>query len=137
MVPQVSELKAYFLAAVKLVQPKVPIKADMEQPVAERLELLRRLVPPQNVEQLAEVVRRFIESGAEADLHRWSKAVDYTSSRAGFLMCNDLEVAAHQIQSEPLAVGCADPKEKVRDLIQWCVSDEYFALRAHLGLAIA
>jgi hypothetical protein len=137
VVPQVSELKAYFLAAVKLVQSKVPIKADMEQPVAERLELLRRLVPPQNVEQLAEVVRRFIESGAEADLHRWSKAVDYTSSRAGFLMCNDLEVAAHQIQSEPLAVGCADPKEKVRDLIQWCVSDEYFALRAHLGLAIA
>ena len=58
-------------------------------------------------------------------------------SRAGFLMCNDLEVAAHEIQSEPLAVGCADPKDKVRDLIQWCVSDEYFALRAHLGLAIA
>jgi len=136
VVPQVSELKAYFLAALKLVQPKVPIKSDMEQPVAERLELLRRLVPPQNVEQLAEVVRRFIESQAEADLHRWSKAVDFTSSRAGFLMCNDLEVAAHQIQSEPLAVGCADPKDKVRDLIQWCVSDEYFALRAHLGLAI-
>jgi tetratricopeptide (TPR) repeat protein len=137
VVPQVSELKAYFLAALKLVQPKVPVKPDMEQPVAERLELLRRLVPPQNVEQLAEVVRRFIESKAEADLHRWSKAVDYTSSRAGFLMCNDLEVAAHEIQSEPLAVGCADPKDKVRDLIQWCVSDEYFALRAHLGLAIA
>jgi tetratricopeptide (TPR) repeat protein len=137
VVPQVSELKAYFLAALKLVQPNVPIKSDMEHPVAERLELLRRLVPPQNVEQLAEVVRRFIESKAEADLHRWSKAVDYTTSRAGFLMCNDIEVAAHQIQSEPLAVGCADPKDKVRDLIQWCVSDEYFALRAHLGLAIA
>jgi hypothetical protein len=136
VVPQVSELKAYFLAALKLVQPKVPIKADMEQPVADRLELLRRLVPPQNVEQLAEVVRRFIESKAEGDLHRWAKAVDYTSSRAGFLMCNDLEVAAHQIQSEPLAVGFADPKDKVKDLIQWCVSDEYFALRAHLGLAI-
>jgi hypothetical protein len=137
VVPQVSELKAYFLAALKLVQPKLPVKSDMEQPVAERLELLRRLVPPQNVEQLAEVVRRFIESKAEVDLHRWSKAVDYTSSRVGFLMCNDLEVAAHQIQSEPLAVGSADPKDKVKDLIQWCVSDEYFALRAHLGLAIA
>jgi len=137
VVPQVSELKAYFLAALKLVQPKIPVKADMEQPVAERLEILRRLVPPQNVEQLAEVVRRFIESQAEADLRRWSTAVDYTSSRAGFLLCNDLEVAAHQIQSEPLAVGCADPKDKVRDLIQWCVSDEYFALRTHLGLAIA
>jgi len=33
VVPQVSELKAYFLAALKLVQPNVPIKSDMEQPV--------------------------------------------------------------------------------------------------------
>ena len=43
----------------------------------------------------------------------------------------------HMGSGLPLAVGCADPKDKVRDLIQWCVSDEYFALRAHLGLAIA
>jgi hypothetical protein len=137
VVPQVSELKAYFLAALKLVQPNLPVKSDMEQPVNERVELLRRLVPPQNIEQLAEVVRRFIESKAEADLKCWSTSVDYTSSRAGFLLCNDLEVAAHQIQSEPLAVGSADPKDKIRDLIQWSVSDEYFSLRAHLGLAIA
>ncbi len=137
VVPQVSEVKAYFLAALKLVQPNVPVKSDMEQPVNERVDLLRRLVPPQNIEQLAEVVRRFIESKAEADLKRWSTAVDFTTSRAGLLLCNDLEVAAHQIQSEPLAVGSADPKEKIRDLIQWCVSDEYFSLRAHLGLAIA
>ena len=136
IVPQVSELKAFFLAALKLVQSKVPVKADLEQAVAERVELLRRFLPPQHMETLAEVVRRFFESKVEADLHKWAIAVDYTSTRAGFLLCNDLEVAVQQVLSEPIAVGSADPKDKVRDLIQWSVSEEYFELRGHLGLAI-
>jgi hypothetical protein len=88
------------------------------------------------METLAEVVRRFIDSKAEVDLHKWAVAVDYTSTRAGFLMCNDLEIAAQSILSEPIAVGSADPKDKVRDLLQWSVSEEYFELRTHLGLAI-
>jgi hypothetical protein len=136
IVPQVSELKAFFLAALKLVQPKVPVKADMEVPVAERVELLRRFLPPQHLEQLAEVVRRFLESQADVDLHKWAIAVDYTSTRAGFLLCNDLEVAAQQIMAEPIAVGSADPRDKLRDILQWSVSEEYFELRNHLGLAI-
>jgi tetratricopeptide (TPR) repeat protein len=136
IVPQVSELKAFFLAALKLVQPKVPVKSDMEGAVTERVELLRRFLPPQHMETLAEVVRRFFESKAEADLHKWATAVDYTSTRAGFLLCNDLEVAVQQVLSEAIAVGSADPKDKVRDLIQWSVSEEYFELRSHLGLAI-
>ena len=134
--PQVSELKAFFLAALKLVQSKVPVKPDLEQAVAERVELLRRFLPPQQMETLVEVVRRFFESKTEADLHKWAIAVDYTSTRAGFLLCNDLEVAILQVLSEPIAVGSADPKDKVRDLIQWSVSEEYFELRGHLGLAI-
>lgn len=136
IVPQVSELKAFFLAALKLVQPKVPIKDDMLVPVNERVALLHQFLPPQQMEQLAEVVRRFIASGAEVELHKWATAVDYTSTRAGFLLCNDLETAVAQITSEPIAVGSADPKDKIRDLIQWSVSEEYFELRSHLGLAI-
>jgi hypothetical protein len=136
IVPQVGELKAFFLAALRLVQPKLQVKADMEQPVTERVELLRRFMPPQYMETLAEVVRRFMESKAEVDLHKWAKAVDYTSTRAGFLLCNDLETAAQQVLSEPISVGSADPRDKVRDLIQWSVSEEYFELRARLGLAI-
>jgi hypothetical protein len=94
------------------------------------------MVPPHLLEQLAVVVQRFLETKAEADLHKWSNAVDYTSSRAGFLVCNDLEVAARLVQAEPMMIGSVEPKNKVRDLIQWSVSDEYFALREHLALMI-
>jgi hypothetical protein len=29
-----------------------------------------------------------------------------------------------------------EPMEKIRDLIQWTISDEYFAVREHLGMVI-
>ena len=40
------------------------------------------------------------------------------------------------MQTEPVSVGVAEPKDKIRDLMLWSISDEYFALREHLGLVI-
>jgi len=135
-VPTVGELKIVFLAALRLVQPKFEVKADLQQPVGQYLDALRKLVPPQMHEQLGVVVQRFVTAKGEADLHKWSNAVDLTATRAGFLVANDLDVAARLVQTEPVSVGVAEPKDKIRDLIQWSISDEYFTLREHLGLVI-
>jgi hypothetical protein len=136
LVPTISELKVVFLAAMRLVQPKFEIRPDLQQPVGQYLGALSKLVPPQMQEQLGVVVQRFFASKGEADLNKWSNAVDLTATRAGFLVCNDLDVAARLVQTEPVAVGVVEPKEKIRDLIQWSISDEYFTLREHLGLII-
>lgn len=136
VVPTVAELKVVFLAALKLVTPNLPVKADLAQPVGQYYDALRKLVPPQMMEQLGVVVQRFLATKAEADLHKWSNAVDLTGTRAGLLICNDLEVAARLAQSEPVSVGVVEPKEKIKDLILWSISDEYFTLREHLGLII-
>jgi tetratricopeptide (TPR) repeat protein len=136
VVPTVAELKVVFLAALKLVTPNLPVKADLAQPVGQYYDALRKLMPPQMMEQLGVVVQRFLATKAEADLHKWSNAVDLTATRAGLLVCNDLDVAARLAQSEPVSVGVVEPKEKIKDLIQWSISDEYFTLREHLGLII-
>ena len=44
---------------------------------------------------------------------------------------------AAERKAEPVAVGRVDAKDKVRDLVQWTISDEYFGLREQLGLTIA
>jgi golgin subfamily B member 1 len=136
VVPTVAELKIVFLAALRLVQPKFEVKADVQQPVGQYLDLLKRSVPPQMVEQLSAVVQHFITAKGEADIHKWSNAVDMTATRAGFLICNDLEVATRLVQTEPVSIGVADPKDKLRDLILWSISEEYFTVREHLGLVI-
>jgi golgin subfamily B member 1 len=136
VVPTVAELKVVFLAALQLVQPKFEVKADLRQPVGQYLAALQKLIPPQMHEQLGAVVQRFIATKGEADLHKWANAVDLTATRAGLLVCNDLDVAARLAQTEPVSVGVVEPKEKIRDLIQWSISEEYFVLREHLGLII-
>jgi len=136
VVPTVAELKIVFLAALKLVQPKFEIKADVAQGVNQYLHHLQRSVAPQQIEQLAAVVQRFVANKGEADIHKWANAVDMTATRMGFLICNDLEIATRIVQTEPVSIGVADPKDKIRDLVLWSVSDEYFALREHLGLQI-
>src|SRR5207253_8350084 len=110
VVPTVAELKVVFLAAMRLVQPKFEVRADLQQPVGQYLQVLPKLIPPQMLEQLGVVVQRFFANKGEADLNKWSNAVDLTSTRAGFLVCNDLDVAARLVQSEPVAVGVVEPK---------------------------
>ena len=39
------------------------------------------------------VVQKLIEDGAKADLKRWMQAIEITASRAGLLLCADLEIA--------------------------------------------
>jgi tetratricopeptide (TPR) repeat protein len=136
VVETIAELKVVFLAAMRLVQPKFEVRADLQQPVSQYLTVLPKLVSPQMQEQLGVVVQRFFAAKGEADLNKWANAVDLTATRAGFLVSNDLDVAARLVQGEPVAVGSAEPKEKIRDLIQWSISDEYFTLREHLGLVI-
>ena len=99
VVPTVAELKVVFLAALKLVHPKLEVKADLAQPVGQYLDAAQAPVPPQVLEQLGAVVQRFVASKGEADIHKWSNAVDLTATRAGFLICNDLDVAARLVQS--------------------------------------
>jgi hypothetical protein len=40
------------------------------------------------------------------------------------------------VRSTPVAIGSVEPKEKIKDLVQWTISDEYFALRDQLGLVV-
>ena len=137
VVPTVAELKIVFLAALKLVQPKFEVKPDARAGAWRSTSThLQRSVPPQQIEQLAAVVQRFVATKGEADIHKWANAVDMTATRMGFLICNDLEVATRIVQTEPVSIGVAEPKDKIRDLVLWSISDEYFALREHLGLQI-
>jgi len=135
VVPTAAELKGWVVATLKSFKPELPVPPEMAPHMGSYMDVLRN-VPPQNMERLGVVVRKMFESGHDISTTRWIKAVDFTAARAGLLMCGDLEVAARLIQSEPMKVGMAEPHEKIRDLIEWTLSDSYFKLREQLGLQI-
>jgi hypothetical protein len=98
-------------------------------------ELLKHLQPVQR-ESLRVVVQRWLEEGAKADLRRWMQAIEITAARAGLLLCADLEIAKKIIAVEPQLPGDLAPPEKMKELLVFSVSEEYFALRKTIGIAV-
>jgi tetratricopeptide (TPR) repeat protein len=134
--PTNTELKTAFLSAIVLAKPDFPVPADMQAVVNQYLPEMRKRIQPQWLEQLAMVVTSFMANAPEIDLGRWGNAVDATSHRAGFIICGDLEVAAKMVSMEPVLVGGPQVKDKIKELVLYSISEDYFGVRAHLGTTI-
>ena len=87
--------------------------------------------------QLALVVQKFVQAAPEINLAKWGHAVDAVAHRAGFVVCGDLEVAARMVSAEPVTVGGPQVKDKIKELVLYSISEEFFAVRAQMGLTIA
>jgi hypothetical protein len=59
-----------------------------------------------------------------------------TAARVGFLLSSDLTAAARMISTETASTSPLPPKERLRDLLAYSVSEEYFAARKFLGLEL-
>ena len=108
----------------------------MAQAVNTTASELVKYMQPVERDSLRLVVQKFIEDGAKADLKRWMQCVDITSARAGLLLCADLEIAKKIIAAEPQLPGDLPPQEKLKELIVFSVSEQYFTLRKALGIAV-
>jgi hypothetical protein len=131
-----TELRIAFLSALKLVQPSFPIKPADAPIVDQYAAAMRTTVQPVWLEQLAMVVQRFITASHEVDLSTWSHAVELTAQRVGFALTNDLALSDRFIRSEPTVVGGLQPRDKIKELVLYAISEEYFELRRQLGMTI-
>ena len=136
--PTNTELKIAFLSAIRLVKPDFPIPPDAEPLVAQYLPQMQKVMAqqPQWIEQLHLVVGKFLPNANKVDLGGWARAVDFTAHRVGLLLSGDLEVAAGAVSMEPVVVGGPQIKDKVKELVTFAVSEDYFEARKRLGLTI-
>jgi tetratricopeptide (TPR) repeat protein len=134
--PTLNELKVILFAGVKIVTPEFTVPGEMAQAVnATATELVKHMQPVQR-ESLKIVVQKWMEDGAKADLKRWMQAIEITACRAGLLLCADLEIAKKIIAAEPQLPGDLPPAEKMKELLVFSVSEQYFAVRKVLGIAV-
>jgi hypothetical protein len=138
-VPTLAELEIAVRAAVRLVEPERTIPPDVTSEVEQYAGHLSRTLPPQVLEQMSVLVKRFAaahggDPGAVgAVLPRWARAACLTTIRAGLLLAGDLEVAVRLGEALAAPVGI-DPADVVRDLSAWSTSEGYSELRGALGL---
>jgi golgin subfamily B member 1 len=134
--PTTAGLRLLLLSAIKAVNPKFQTPPDPSGVLDSTIATLAKSLTPPAREQLAALVRKFIQNTGEADIKKWVNAVEMTACRTGFLLCNDIQSAARMIQNQAAAVGDIPAKEKIKELVLFSVSEQYFRLRSSLGVTI-
>jgi tetratricopeptide (TPR) repeat protein len=97
---------------------------------------LRQQVPKPLLEQVGELSTKLSGRVGNGLVSSWRTATDLTANRVGFIVSNDLETAAKGIATEGAALSNLSVKERLRDLLAYAVSEQYFTVRRHLGLHI-
>ena len=98
---------------------------------------LRRLVPRTVAEQMAAVGRQLLSARGEViDMEAWMGAADLSAGRVGFVLSNELPAAARVLSTEPPSTSPLAAKQRVKDLLSYSVSEDYFAVRKFLGLDV-
>ncbi|HVY30134.1 MAG TPA: protein kinase [Polyangiaceae bacterium] len=130
-------LKSWVFAAIRLVKPKFPVSADIESLVNQASrELSLTPLPPQQREQLTDVVSKLLRSTESLDLKKWAHSVDYAADRAGLVMCQDLEHAISLIKAIPAEEGSPPINLRIEKLITYSVSTAHLTLREKLGTGV-
>jgi hypothetical protein len=84
------------------------------------------------------LMRKFVEAGGSADVKKWAQATEIAGYRVGMLLCNDMVVSAHIISQEAATFGATmTPKDKIKELVLYSISEDYFKARKSLGMAVA
>jgi tetratricopeptide (TPR) repeat protein len=129
-------LRAWLFAAIRAVNPAFPVAPEMAGVMESNGEAIKSHVTGPSLDQLASLVTRLLNVGDALDLKRWTTAVDLTADRVGFLLANDLPRSLAVLRATPDEQGGISARDRTRELIAFAVSDEYFSLRAKLGIAL-
>jgi serine/threonine protein kinase/lipopolysaccharide biosynthesis regulator YciM len=135
LVPTGTGLKAWLFAAIKMSVPHFPIAPDVQGQVDEAVIAMRTDFQGADKERLASVVSKLLQSGGALDLKKWVAAIDLTADRAGFLLAHDLELTAEAMRATE-AVARTPAKERMKEIVLFSVSEEYFGLRQKLQITI-
>jgi tetratricopeptide (TPR) repeat protein len=127
-----TELKTLLLAAMRLVG-----MGGGDASVESTAKQLAKYMDQSHLDVLKQVVRKFVDSGGQADIKRWMQATEITSLRAGLLLCDDVDTAVRMTQ-QIAAESTADlaPRDKVKEIVLYSISESYFRLREQLGIQI-
>ena len=127
-------LKQVFLAC--LLIGGMPVQGDQAALQQIAREITARM-PAGAVDQLRTLLRKFVEAGGSADVKKWAAAAELTNYRVGMLLCGDLTAAAQMISHEQVMLGSTmSPKDKIKELVLYCLSEDFFAARRAIGVAV-
>ena len=93
---------------------------------------------PAALDQLRSLLQKFIDAGGSTDVKRWAAASELTAYRVGLLLCHDLKIAGQMISQEQSMLGSTmGPRDKIKELVLYSISEDFFTARRAIGVAVA
>ncbi len=135
LVPTGTGLKAWLFAAIKMSVPQFPVTADLQGQVSDAMAAMQADFQGIAREKLASQVSKLLQAGGALDLKKWVAAIDLTADRAGFVLAHDLASATEVMRATEEGASVS-VKERMKELVLFSVSEEYFALRDKLQIKI-
>jgi hypothetical protein len=130
-------VETIFYAGVRACFPtqKLPETVDRRE-IEDLQKRIEKKLPPAGLAQLRTLYQQFYQTNPRFDSGAWLASIEYSAGRAGFLLSNDLGAAQRILQQEPVAISQLPRADKIKDLLLFSISEEYFALRRALGMAV-
>ena len=117
---------------MKLVNPAANAQFD-----ADLLDVLASSIPRSDLADFSKLIQQMSKDpNAHLNVSHWLEGLEHSTNRLGLLLCNDLGAAASVLKNEPGTFSRASVKDRVRELILYAISPEYFELRSALGLSV-
>lgn len=136
LVPTGTGLRTWLFAAIRMVAPKFPVPGTMEAAIKECVNAIRtQLTGPQR-DALRSLTQKLLEAAPELDMKGWMVGVDLSADRLAFVLSNDLKVSNAVIDASAEDMSSMSKKDRLRELLIYSVSEEYFELRKALGIAL-
>jgi tetratricopeptide (TPR) repeat protein len=136
LLPNVTSLKSWLLAAIRLLKPKFPVSSELEASVSDAARVLESAATGEYRDHLVHTVSKLLQDSAALDLKRWVRSVDQAADRAGLILSGDLDTSVNLIRSEAARQGSIEPVTRARDVLVYSVSAPYLALRERLSISV-
>ncbi len=111
----------------------VAVPGDVKTEAGKYAELITKFLQASRLDQLKVLCGKLVKQG-DVDAKVWLQGVGFTTTRAGFVLCDSLEVAAGLVTREGDEGSPVSAKDRVKDLVAYSVSEPYLRLRKELGL---
>jgi len=127
-------LRGALYGLVSVSVPDAAIPSDVQSEAGRLGEIFKTYLSPSKMDQIGKVAGKVLAKG-DIDTKQWLEAAGHTVTRAGFVLCDDLQAAAKVLTNEGDAGVAVSAKDRIRDLVGFSVSDGYLSLRREIGLA--
>ncbi len=130
------QLDAVFQAATSLGTSRFVVTADLH--LVEKLKRRLEKVLPEatRTQKLKVLARAYCDVQHPGDVRAYLDAAELTSNRVGTLLAGDLDVVRRTVVAEKATVSKLKQETLLRDLVLFCTSEDYAALRERLGLSV-